>query len=54
MKQLSAAGRDQLALALILLKDFKSSGHFDIEVTKMIFELAENIGVKKELDKFLQ
>ena len=53
MKQLSDAGKEELALALILWKDFKSNGRFDLDITKIVFELAENLGVKAEFEKLL-
>jgi hypothetical protein len=52
--ELNESGREQLALALILLKDFKCQGRFDnIEVSLMVIELARYIGVYKEFDKLL-
>jgi len=51
MAGLSSAGREQVALALILLKDFKCEGRFDLEITKMIIELAQHLGVMAEYDK---
>jgi hypothetical protein len=52
-KQISEAGKEQLALALLLLKDFKSEGKFDIEVTRYIYELAEFIGVEIQFSSLL-
>lgn len=42
---LSEAGKQELALALILWKDFKSDGKFDVEILKIALELAEMLGV---------
>jgi len=50
-KILSEDGKDQLALALILLKDFKSESKFDPDLVKMIYDLADHIGVRSNLDK---
>ena len=52
-KELSDAAKDELALALLLLKDFKCNGRFDLEVTMMVFRLAEHLGVKEHLDRML-
>lgn len=49
-RELSNIGKEQVALALLLLKDFKSAGRFDIEVSKMILELATSLEVEKEYD----
>ena len=48
-KQLSKAGREELALALLLLKDFKCQGTMNLEVTVQIAKLAEHLGVLDEL-----
>jgi len=50
VKELSEAGREQVAMALLLLKDFKCDGKFDVEVTRMILGLADHLGVRKEFD----
>jgi len=50
MIELSKAGREELALALILLKDFKCDGKLDIEVSKRIFEMAKYLGVASEFN----
>jgi len=52
-KVLTKAAKEDIALALILLKDFKSQGRFDVEISKQIFELAEFLGVKEEHDYLL-
>lgn len=49
-KQLNEDGRQQVALALILLKDFKSQGRFDPDLTLMIIEMADHLGVRSEYD----
>lgn len=53
MKQLSEGGREELALALILLKDFKSAGKFDPDMIMRVYGLADHLGVRKEFDKML-
>ena len=56
-RQLSKAGREQLAMALLLLKDWKTGGDgvqkFNVEIVMMIFGLADGIGVRKEFDELL-
>lgn len=53
MTKLSAAGREELALALLLWKDFKSEGRFDPELIKMAVMFADVLGVRKEFDGML-
>jgi hypothetical protein len=53
MKELSEAGKEELALALLLLRDFKSDGKMDIGVTKMVLELCEHCGVTKQYEKLM-
>lgn len=53
MKKLSEAGREELALALILLKDFKSAGKFDPDMIMRIIEFADYLGVRAEFDKLI-
>lgn len=52
-KSLSEGGRDQVALALIFLKDFKSEGKMDIETITSIIGLADHLGVRAEYDKLI-
>lgn len=52
-QKLNAAGREQIALALILLKDFKCEGRFDIEISRSILELSEYLEVRDEFNKLL-
>lgn len=52
-KQLSEAGKEQLALALLLLKDFKAEGRYDIEVYKTVYELAQYVGVEIQFNNLL-
>lgn len=51
--QLSEEGREQLALALIIWKDFKSEGRYDPDLTIQMIRLADHIGVRAELDKLI-
>ena len=52
-KNLSEIGKEQVALALLLLKDFKCEGRFDLEITRMIIDLAAALGVSAQYDKLL-
>ena len=48
LEDLSKDGRQELALALHLLKDFKSRGKLDVEITKQCIDLAKMLGVEEE------
>ncbi len=51
MMELSQDGKEELALALLLWKYFKSQGKMDIEVFKKMFQLADHLGIRPELEK---
>lgn len=53
MKQLNEDGKNQVAVALILLKDWKCKGKFDVDITIMILGLADHLGVRTEYDKLM-
>ena len=53
MRELSEAGKEELALALLLLKDFKSQGRWDLEVSMMVIGLADHLGVRAQFDKLM-
>ncbi len=46
--ELTEAGREQVAFALLLLKDYKCDGKFDIDHNMTILKLAEHLGVLEE------
>lgn len=52
--ELSEDGKKELALALLLWKDFKCQGKLDIDLYKQMLSLADYIGVRKELDDLLK
>jgi exopolyphosphatase/pppGpp-phosphohydrolase len=55
-KKLSDRDKQDLAFALILLKDFKADGVnniYEMDIYKEVVGLAEKIGIKKELDDVL-
>jgi len=53
VRELSEAGKEEIALALLLLKDFKSQGKVDLEVSLMIIGLADHLGVRAQFDKLM-
>lgn len=50
---LSEEGKQDIALALILLKDFKSDGRFDAGAIVEVLRLAEFLGVKEQYNKLI-
>ena len=50
---MTIAAKEELALALLLWKDFKSQGRFDVKITLDAIKFAEVLGVKDEFDKLL-
>jgi hypothetical protein len=53
LSDMSKDGRQQLALALLLLKDFKSEGRCDLDVSLMCLEFADMLGVRKEFEELI-
>lgn len=51
--KLTEAGREELALALLLLKDFKCQGRMDFDVTLQILKLSVALGVDVEYNKLM-
>jgi hypothetical protein len=51
--ELNESGKEQVALALILLKDYKTEGKMDLEITKMVIELAQHLEVLDQYNKLL-
>ena len=52
-EQLSQSGKEELALALLLLRDFKSEGRFDVDVTRTVLKLALHLGILKEYETLM-
>ena len=50
-KQFSQAGKEELALAIILWKDFKSQGKFDIDISMQAIELAKTLNILEIMQK---
>ena len=46
-------GRKELALALLLLRDFKDGGKFNVEASLQTLLMADHFGVRKEYDNLL-
>lgn len=53
MKTLSDEALEDIAFALLLLKDFKAQGKFDPEVTIYIYNLVKALNVSAEYDRLL-
>ena len=53
LDQLTEAGKEELALALLLWKDFKCDGKFDLDVTRQVLEFAEMLGVKSQFEALM-
>ena len=49
----SQAVKEELALALVLWKDFKSAGKFDMDIAIQFLALADYLGVRKEAEAML-
>ena len=52
-RELSSAGKEELALALVLWKDFKTQGKWDVQITRQALEFADRLNVRKEYDALL-
>ena len=46
--KLTQAGKEELALAILLWKDFKSQGKMDVEIMKQAQEFAKNLKIEQE------
>lgn len=49
LDSLSEAGKEELALALLLWRDFKANGRYDPRIAIQMFELAQMLGVEQQL-----
>ena len=54
MKELSQDGKEELALALLLWKDFKCQGTVDVDFYLQMLGLADCIGVRVELEELVR
>ncbi len=48
--KLTQAGKEELALAILLWKDFKSQGKMDIEIMKQALEFAKKLKIEQEFN----
>lgn len=51
--KITEEGKKELAVALILWKDFKSNGKFDLDVTKQMLEFSKHLGIEKETQEMM-
>ena len=49
--KLTQEGKEELALAILLWKDFKSQGKMSITIMKQALDFANMLDVKKEFDE---
>ena len=52
--ELSKEGKEELALALLLWKDFKCQGKVDLDLYKQMLALSDYVGVREELDELIK
>ncbi|GAJ11869.1 unnamed protein product [marine sediment metagenome] len=52
--ELSKDGKEELALALLLWKDFKCQGKVDLEFYKQMLSFADHLGVRVELEELIK
>lgn len=52
-ERLSDAGKDELAIALLLWKDFKCQGRFDTDVTLQMLLMADHLGIRPNVESMM-
>jgi hypothetical protein len=50
---LTESGKEDLALAILLWKDFKADGRFDLDITLQAMKMADYLGVRDQYDSLL-
>jgi hypothetical protein len=50
---LTEAGKEELALALLLWRDFKSEGKFDPQIVAQMFQFADQLNIRNQLEKMM-
>ena len=50
LENLTQNGKEELALAILLWKDFKSQGKMDIEIFKQALQFTDMLNIRKEFD----
>ena len=53
IKGLNEAGKEEVALMIILWKDFKCDGKLDLDVTTQAIKFADLMGVRAQFEKML-
>lgn len=53
MKELNQVGKEEFALAILLWKDFKASGKFDVDIIRQAMEMAIHLGVLSEYEQLM-
>lgn len=48
--KLTKAGKEELAIALILWKDFKTQGKMDMDITIQAITFADKLGIRSEFE----
>ena len=48
--KLTQAGKEELALAILLWKDFKSQGKMDVTIMKQALEFAKKLKIEQEFN----
>lgn len=48
--KLTQTGKEELALAILLWKDFKSQGKMDVEIMKQALEFAKKLRIEQEFN----
>ncbi len=51
--RLTEEAKEELALALVLWKDFKCGGRFDTGIAIQMLKLADHLGVRKQTEAML-
>lgn len=53
MNELSKAGKEEFALAILLWKDFKCAGRFEPDITMQALMMAKHLGVMAEFNSLM-
>lgn len=53
LQNLTVAAKQELALAILLWKDFKSDGEFDVEITFTALKFCKMLGIQDEFEELL-
>lgn len=53
LANLTDAGKEELALAILLWKDFKADGKFDVDITMQALKFAAMLDVQQQFEKLM-